>query len=340
MASRHPALVVASRHGIPVHSRTGDITDGEADRLIHVIRRDRLAGYMATAIAEGAVAAPADFAAAVVDAWHNQLIAAVDLERLLIGVARALDGAGVEWRLTKGPALAHLDFPDPSLRTFGDVDVLIHPDSWDRAVAALAGIGWTRDALEVSPGFDGRFGKGVTLTNTDSLEVDLHRRLAIGRFGLRLDTRALFEGGDEFVLAGRRIPALSGPNRLLHGCFHAALGGWRELRAFRDVAQLMLVSEVDWQQTIATAERFKVQAVVASALIETWDRLELELHHDALTWARGQRIGRLDAHALGVFAREEPFRMQAMTALPVLVGRGALRYAWDLGLKPGRRGRR
>jgi len=340
MATEHPALVAAARHGLPGVAPRIVTIDGatQAQQVLYAAARDRIVGLLGAVLAAGDVSAPPELTERVTEQWHDQLIAAVDLETILIEVARTLDEAQARWCVIKGAAAAHLDYPDPALRTFGDLDILIHPDSWAAALTHLAAAGWTRELAALSSDWDQRFGKGATLTNDRDLELDLHRRLAIGRFGVLLDTRKFFEQDhlESIALGGRRIPVLGGPDRLIQASFHAALGGFRRLRAFRDVAQILLVTEVDWRQSIERAGR--VQAVLAAAIQETWKRLELEIDHPAEQWARAHRPKRLEKHALDVFAREAPFRQQALTAVPALIGRGATRYLWDLIRKPGRRG--
>src|SRR5205085_11883003 len=70
------------------------------------------------------------------------------------------------------------------------------------------------------------------------------------------------------------LPILDPSGRLLHACFHAALGGFRGLRAFRDVAQLILVTGADWETTFAVARRWRAEAVVVRAITESWERLD------------------------------------------------------------------
>ncbi|MFV0309370.1 MAG: hypothetical protein ACK5OX_16695, partial [Desertimonas sp.] len=125
-------------------------------------------------------------------------------------------------------------------------------------------------------------------------------------------------------------------SRLLHACYHAALGGFRHLRVHRDIAQLLLVSRVDWAATVRTATDHRVRAVVARAVIDAWAALGLSVDHPALCWAHTVPIGRIDAHTLRVFGEERAFSQQALTALPDLVGRGGLRYLWALSTQPGR----
>ena len=185
--------------------------------------------------------APATTVEAVNGDWHDALHACVLVEALLVRLADRLDDNGVRWRVTKGSALAHLDFPDPALRTFADVDLMIHPDDWDTVLELLV-----TDRADRSRALDfaKRYGKGCTAM-VDDMEVDLHLRFAVGRFGARCRPDECFEATDTFVLAGRTIPALTPEFRLLHACYHACLGGNAELRAFRDVAQLALGSPDD-----------------------------------------------------------------------------------------------
>jgi hypothetical protein len=251
--------------------------------------------------------------------WRQALVGTVRVEAHAVGVAALLDRGGIRWRLTKGAATAHLDYPDQmSARTFGDVDVIVHPDDWARTLDVLLAAGYDRPAPELRPGFDVRFGKGATLVDDRELEVDLHVRFAIGRFGVRSRMEELFSRADRLVLGGRQVLTLDGPDRLLHACHHLALGGFSGLRVARDVAQLLLVSGVDWERTVATAQRWGVAAVVARGISGSWDRLRLDVVHPAHDWAQELAIGSGDRKALEVFERERPFSEQALTAVPAL----------------------
>jgi hypothetical protein len=108
------------------------------------------------------------------------------------------------------------------------------------------------------------------------------------------------------------------------------LGGFSEWRAARDIAQLVLISDVDWHETVAVAERWGVAAVVASGISRAWSRLGLTVSHPAHDWAVGQRIGRSDARAIEVFSTHRPFRDQALTAVGALSPALVPSYLWML----------
>jgi hypothetical protein len=343
----HPALMYAVRRGLPDHDMTADygvpeisISGEDGGEVLARARFDRTIGFLASALIDGTLEASDDTVQTAASDWHRSLLGVVLVEAFAVRTAAALDDAGVRWRLTKGAALAHLDYREQlAERTFGDVDLMIHPDDWAAALDALYGAGLRRHAPELRPGYDRRFGKGATLIDERAWEIDLHLRFAIGRFGLRARMEELFERGDEIELAGRVIPVLAGPDRLLHACHHLVLGGFSALRVARDVAQLVLVSEVDWEASVTTAERWRVDAVVASGIVQAWERLELEIDHPAHRWAVGHPITGGDARAIAIFTAERSFRSQALTAVPALAWHRVPGYLWALGV-PSRTSRR
>jgi hypothetical protein len=322
------ALRAAARSGLVYHvGPPVSIADELAATVIARSRFDRTWGFLVAAIDEGAVETDGETYASLVDEWHNALTGVTMVEALAVRTARQLDDAGVRWRLTKGAALAHLDYPDQvECRLFGDADLVIHTDDWSDALEVLLSSGHTRPSPELRSGWDTRFGKGATIVDENEFEIDLHLRYAIGRFGVLAQMGDVFERSDSIDLAGREIPTLAGPDRLLHACYHLVLGGFSELRVARDVAQLLLVSEVDWEETVATAERWGVEAVVAYGVTLAWERLDLEVDHPALAWAASHPVRRRDARAIEVFSSNRPFRDQALTAVGALPVRSIPSY--------------
>ena len=317
--SEHSALVAAARLGLPPPAGDVDpVAVDDVDRLVPDARFDGMAGFLAGAVGEGRVTAGTD-TGSVVEAWHEALAGVVVVEALVVRAAEVLDAADVRWRLTKGAAVAHRDYPEHlSMRTFGDVDVVIHPGDWATALEALATAGYERPSPELRPRFDVRFGKGATLHDPNELELDLHLRFAVGRFGVRSQMEDLFERGESIELAGRPIPVLNGSDRLLHACHHLVLGGFSRLRAARDVAQMLLVSEVSWVDTVRTATSWGVVPVVARGIGLAWDRLRLDVDHPAVRWAGIQTVDGADARTIAVFEGARPFREQALTAVSSL----------------------
>ncbi len=86
-------------------------------------------------------------------------------------------------------------------------------------------------------------------------------------------------------LAGVEAHGLSAEGRLLHACCHAVLGGGSGLRVRRDIAQLVLISGVDWRVTAEQATIDGVELVLADAVRTTWGDLGLDPEHGFARWA-------------------------------------------------------
>jgi hypothetical protein len=256
----------------------------------------------------------------------------VVLERIALDVVEDLGDVGVATRLLKGPAVAHLDYPDPAWRSFGDVDLLVRSDDYDRAVAILVAGGSFRRSDEVRRGFDRRFGKGVCLIRPDGVQIDLHRTLASGPFGLTVDTEELFAANASFDLGGRRVEVLDEDLRFVHACFHAVLGDFPpRLTALRDVAQMLTTGRVDLDRVQAIAVRWRAGVVLATAVASAWTVLRLP-RDPALEWAFRYVPTRFERSSLGAYVgARRSYARQMIAAVPALPGIGArLRYVVSL----------
>lgn len=254
--------------------------------LLHV-RMQRISSLLTRAVVDGRVPATYAQIQEALDIDTQALARVLVLEATLVQLASVLGDADVHFRVLKGPAVAHLDYPDPAWRDFGDLDLLIHPDDLDSAVAVLADHGYVRRFPEPRTGFDRRFTKSVSMANADGLEFDLHRTFAPGLFGLRVRVSMLWDSPPErFVLGGRTLDALRVEKRLIHACYHAALGNVPpRLVPLRDIAQLLLGGRLDATRVLQLAAAWQGEAVVAHAITTAWRALGLTDAVELSTWA-------------------------------------------------------
>ena len=186
-------VVHVAAHGLPgglETSTVGPLADDEFASLLWQCEQDRLLGLLGAAVRADVVRVTGhqrDQLDQLLQAW---LAHALRVERLLLDAAAALDAAGLEHRVLKGVALAHLAYPDPAWRVFGDLDLLVPAASLTKAVGVLeCALGVSRFEAELRPGFDDRFGKEALLQAPGGPELDLHRTFAQGALGLTIDAR-------------------------------------------------------------------------------------------------------------------------------------------------------
>ncbi len=293
-------------HGLPGTSHPIASTppdDATWQQLLRRVDRQRLPGLLLAAIDDRALPVTADQRSDALQRHQEAMGAVLHLEQRLLALTGALEDADIEVVALKGSAHAHLAYPDPAWRHFGDVDLLVRATQLEAAVTALgAQRGAHRQAAELRPGYDRRFAKSVTLVEPDGTELDLHRTLLFGTFAFCIDLDELFASAVTFPLGGCHVRALGPETRLLHTCFHAGLGDPRpRLSSVRDLAQLLLTGDHDPDRLIALTERWEAQAVVARALRLCRDVLDVEVAGPIADRFRDHRPSRRDARAIAAY---------------------------------------
>ncbi len=159
---------------------------------------------------------------------------------------------------------------------------LLVPGDWRRACSVLEDLGLKRALPEPRPGFDERFGKASVHQGRGDIDVDLHRTLVLGPFGLWIESDRLFDHTVAFEAGGRFFNRFDDTLLMLHGCIHASLGWWPPLLTpIRDVAQVAWFGRVDWDRLRDHALRWRLSAVVQDALGRTEEILGIRMPEQA-----------------------------------------------------------
>ena len=251
-------------------------------------------------------------------------------------LAGILDQHGILYRVLKGPAFAHLDYPDPGLRVFGDIDLLVRSEDFDAAIATLSAAGFKRKFTEVRTGFDHRFGKGACLRGPNGHELDLHRTFVMGPYGLTLDLDEVWGSADHFELAGRAFDTLAADHRFVHACYHAVLGRTPpRLTPLRDLAGMLQrpVNAVDIDRALELSNRWQSTAVVARAIALAWEVFALP-DDPVARWARGFSPSGRDRQALRTYLDPDMgYAARSYAALRAVRGvRAKAAFAWALAV--------
>lgn len=239
----------------------------EWDSLTGHVIRGRMEGMLALAVEAGAIDVSDFQMADVARLGRSRASADLRLESETLQASAVLEAAGIPFRVLKGPAWAHSAYPDPMMRGFGDVDLLVDPSRWYEAIDVLEQSGAQRALPELRPGFDERFGKDATLVRGSRAEIDLHRTLVLGPYGLWIDCDELMARAPGSVrLAGTSVPILDAAAALLHACYNAALADDPpRLMALRDVAQMAVSNASPVEEAVDLAQRWKGLSVLRRA---------------------------------------------------------------------------
>jgi hypothetical protein len=298
--------------------------------LLPTVKKERLTGLLLAAIDDGALPVEDEQTSDARRLALREAQKVLRLEAALVQLADRLDDLGVPHRVLKGPVLAHVVYARPDLRPFRDIDVLVPGADIGRVVASLEGEGGTRRFRPCRPGFDQRFAKGINVRSPEGIDVDLHRTLALGPYGLALDPAELFTSSTPFAVGERRLLGLGTDELLLHAGYHAALGDWPpRLIPHRDVAELILRAgghaHADADRTVALAARWKGRAPLSRAIrrAATWFELDRDL--PMVRWALGFTPSTWDVRAQSLYRSGNSSALAAAAIVSVT----GMRNRWD-----------
>jgi hypothetical protein len=309
--------------GLPDH--TSAIVDeplepGDWAVLISGVRRQRLAGHLQAVVEAGALAVSDEQRAEVQDLHLGGCGVVLGLEQRLLELVEMLERAGIDVVVLKGTATAHLVYPDPGVRMFGDNDLLFRAKQFDDALEVLIDAGYERPAAPPRPGFDRRFGKGATLRGKDGDELDAHKNLLFGTFGFRIDLDELFDSAVDFEVGGRRLRGLGPETRLLHACYHSALGDPDpRFSSVRDVAQMLVSEAHDVRRVLELARRWDARPVLARAFALCRFHLGVVIDSPLVATLSGYEPTRRERRAIDSYVgTNRHFASKVLASLPYL----------------------
>ncbi len=215
-----------------------------------------------------------DLAAAQRQLVAKQMQLLADCQRTV----ELLTRESIDVRVLKGAASCWLDYVSPTLRSFGDIDLLVAAPDFGRALTALRDNGGTVS----SPGRTGYdFQTEALIVLGTGNEIDLHFRLSRTSPAV---LPHLFDNPSELAqVAGLAIPVEA---RLAHAACHLMLTapGMRRLSGLCDISAIRRHHDIDLDVVRQHAVALRCEALVGVGL-----SIERELHGlepDSHAWAR------------------------------------------------------
>jgi hypothetical protein len=163
---------------------------------------------------------PAEVRAGLERDFYVAAARAMVTEWRLVSVLKALQAASVPALVIKGAAIAAL-YPDPALRPYGDLDILVRRTQLNEAVGALERQGYH---CTYSPAWSLEYGYDVPMASDDGRSVvELHWRLDYSAGMGRLPVEDLWGRAVPYLVNGQPGLQLEPVDTVLHLCAHAAI---------------------------------------------------------------------------------------------------------------------
>jgi hypothetical protein len=209
---------------------------------------------------------PADVVARLKSTYMANWAGNARLERELASIAVAFYRDGLPFLVLKGPGFARTIYPDPAMRPFDDIDLLVASEDFKRARILLKALGYqatTGLGLEHHQEF-AREEKGYRYP------VELHRTLNIfPRIGWGLPVKEVFERAIDVEIADYTFRTLHPVDAFLHSALHVFTHHREEIRLIWicDLARIPeLFCEGDWRELQDASVRWMARLAVEEGL--------------------------------------------------------------------------
>lgn len=237
--------------------------------LPEAVERHGITLWVNAALRDAGVSMPDAVAGRLRDGCLQHALQALRSIQDLKWLASVLERAEVPWLTFKGPVLADYVYPERTLRTYGDLDVLVDPRDVRRSFAVLRSAGvvelprdWTKVDTEgwaetswILPG---------------GTHLDLHWAL-LGRPSVaprvRLDAVAALNRARVVNLGDVAVPTLDATDQFEHLCVHAILSGGSLLRHVLDVHVASVMDAPDWRR-LAEDARSNGTALMVDVMVQ------------------------------------------------------------------------
>lgn len=259
--------------------------------------------------------------------FHRRLQTNMYMTSRLLEIVRFLNENDIPVLPFKGPVLAIQAYGDPALRQYGDLDILVRPADFKRAVELLmadlepvTAISWlNKTNWYISPKKDICF-----VDKERPLNVELHWKLSGSHFALPLELEHIWDSAEAVGVGGSTVNTLSFSHLVIYLCLHGSRHGWERLGWICDLNELIRShGEIDWNSLEARAKRMGCQNVLGLGLRLVRDFFGLEDLPTTL-----QHI--VDGHAFTEIVSDIRFRLFSPDELRMSLGD---RYLYHLKMK-------
>jgi hypothetical protein len=155
--------------------------------------------------------------------------------------------AGIEALLVKGPLVSLLAYGDPAIRSYVDLDLLLHQEAILPASRIMTALGYEADVPEAAILAGKIPGEYLFARPGTRQMVELHTPGTFRYYPRPMRVEDLFARRRRIALDGKEIPALSLEDEFLLNCIHGAKHFWERLMWPADIAALVVRhAELDW----------------------------------------------------------------------------------------------
>ncbi len=187
----------------------------------------------------------------------------------LMKVLDLLADAGIEAMPFKGPALAVQAYGDLSMRSFSDLDILIHERDFDRVYNVLLDHGYTPDVLidsKIEKKLKLIQKKDITFCLKDTI-LEIHWKITERLLAAPFNMDEVWRYSLPISLNNHEAKSFSSEDMVIVLCFHGTKHAWQELKLLADLVHIISNHpEINWRELFDRSEKMGLQRIILLGL--------------------------------------------------------------------------
>lgn len=215
---------------------------------------------------------------------------------------KTLNENNIRTILLKGTALSFIYYESVALRPMSDIDLLIKPDDFLKAIETLKAEGW--ESLEKNPAELRQIIHSTEFRNSDGEELDLHWRLM--RDCWHADQNELFwKEAVSVKLNNLTTETLCATDHLFHICSHGSrYNPFSPIRWIPDALMILRSSQsIDWQRLYELGKLYRLNLNLFHTLSFLKQIFDAPIPHEFLEKVRNVQKTRLEKMSFRLFSQ-------------------------------------
>jgi len=267
------------------------LTAVDWSRLLLLAREHGVVGPLVGCLNDRDAAIPSEIKRALLERQREQNFLTLRLTGELFGLLELFSRNEISVLVIKGPVLAAQAYGDPSLRSYGDLDLLVRQRHIRRATELMVRSGYqasvSLDAIRA-----GKIPGQYLFSKPDSqLLVELHNDSTLRYFPRPLPIEDFFARQIRVRLDAHEVPAPSPEDHLVLICVHGAKHFWERLGLIADVAGFVArQTSISWERAGLSAKAVKAEHLLHTGLRLAMDVLRAEIPEAVATRIRKDTV--------------------------------------------------
>lgn len=201
------------------------------------------------------------------------------LTRELLCIIDDFQEHGIEAVPFKGPTLARAAYGDITLRSFSDLDIMVHKHDVLRAKGLLISRGYEpqtkftqqQEGLHLQNECEYEFTRDGPM-----IRVEVHWRFLPSRYSVPFDEE-IWSRLETMTFEGTTIHSFSPEDLVLALCAHGAKHYWAQMKYLSDLAGLIERYQIDWDQVNTIAVETGLKRILNVSLLLIHDLLDVRI---------------------------------------------------------------